>query len=63
MLMVSALSIMVTMHSCIGIPLLYMILVVPLGFLVNTEHINGSHYGGRDANGRLLWYMIYSDDD
>ena len=33
----------------IGVPLLYMILVVPLGFLVNTEHIVGSHYGRRDA--------------
>ena len=43
------------MHACIGIPLLYMILVVPLGFLVNTEHIIGSHYGRRDANGRLMW--------
>ena len=43
------------MHACIGIPLLYMILVVPLGFLVNTEHTIGSHYGHRDANGRLMW--------
>ena len=41
--------------ACIGIPLLYMILVVPLGFLVNTEHTNGSHYGWQDANGRLMW--------
>ena len=41
------------MHACIGIPLLYMGLVVPLGFLVNTEHIIGNHYGQRDANGRL----------
>ena len=55
MLMVCALSIMVTMHACIGIPLLYMGLVVPLGFLVNTEHIIGNHYGRRDANGRLMW--------
>ena len=32
----------------------HMILVVPLGFLVNTEHIIGSHYGRRDAiSGRL----------
>ena len=28
---------------CVGIPLLYMVVVVPLGFLVNTE--NGIHYG------------------
>ena len=37
-----------------GIPLLYMILVVPLGVLVNTEDIIGSHYGRRNAeSGRL----------
>ena len=24
------------MHACIGVPLLYMILVVPLGFLVTS---------------------------
>ena len=57
MLMVCALSILMTvcMHVRIGIPLLYMGLVVPLGFLVNTEHIIGSHYGRRDENGRLMW--------
>ena len=50
MLMVCALSSLVTVYVHVGIPLLYMILVVPLGFLVNTEHI---HYGWRDANGQL----------
>ena len=39
----------------IGVPLIYMILVVPLGFLVNTEHIVGSHYGRRNENGDLEW--------
>ena len=56
MLVVCALqyySVTVCMH--VGIPLLYMILVVPLGFLVSTEHIIGSHYGRRYANGRLMW--------
>ena len=51
----SAIIIFVTVCMHVGIPLLYMILVVPLGFLDNTEHIIGSHYGWRDANGRLLW--------
>ena len=38
-------------HS-VGIPLLYMLVVVPLGFLVNTE--DGYHYGHRTAaNGQI----------
>ena len=28
-----------------GIPLVYMALVVPVGFLVNTTDNNGNHYG------------------
>ena len=35
-----------------GIPLLYMILVAPLGLLVNTEDIVGSHYGRRNAESK-----------
>ena len=31
-------------HHYTGIPLVYMALVVPLGFLVNTDNI-GNHYG------------------
>ena len=39
-------------HS-VGIPLLYMVVVVPLGFLVNTEE-DGYHYGLRTAaNGQI----------
>ena len=34
-------------HS-VGVPLLYMVVVVPLGFLVNTEE-DGYHYGLRTA--------------
>ena len=38
-------------HS-VGVPLLYMVVVVPLGFLVNTE--DGYHYGLRTAaNGQI----------
>ena len=34
----------------IGIPLLYMVVVVPLGFLVNTDNIIGNHYQIRFHN-------------
>ena len=38
-------------HS-VGVPLLYMVVVVPLGFLVNTE--DGYHYGLHTAaNGQI----------
>ena len=40
-----------------GIPFLYMLVVVPLGFLVNTDS-TGHHYGQHNAqNGQLLVYV------
>ena len=40
-----------------GIPFLYMLVVVPLGFLVNIDDI-GYHYGQYNAtNGELLAYV------
>ena len=44
-----------------GLPLVYMAVVVPIGFLVNTDDI-GNHYGVYDtANGELLAYVISSN--
>ena len=43
--------------TCIGVPLLYMVVVEPLGFLVNTDNIIGNHYEYRYhnfSNGLLL---------
>ena len=40
-----------------GIPFLYMLVVVPLGFLVNTGD-SGNHYGQYNTqNGRLTAYV------
>ena len=41
-----------------GIPFLYMLVVVPLGFLVNTGD-SGNHYGLYNTqNGRLTAFVI-----
>ena len=37
-------SILIIINN-VGVPLLYMGLVVPLGFLVNTDNITGNHFG------------------
>ena len=40
-----------------GIPLLYMLVILPLRFLVNTDS-TGHHYGQNNAqNGKLLAYV------
>ena len=42
-----------------GLPLVYMAVVVPIGFLVNTDDI-GNHYGQYNAtSGELLAYVRY----
>ena len=39
--------------SLSGVPLVYMALVTPLGFLVNTDNL-GNHYGQYNASGEIM---------